>query len=202
MAKTCPQRAHASCFNALLDLQDEFNAVAKEAESTSDKLKQATVQRRPPQGSIFDTFASDAQKLEAAKKIVNDTFASIGRAVPDSAASFLELSQALVPTDKASQDLINTLAKVSNAFAYVEKSVADTAAGITAAASAAAASRRSVMDSYDPASAVTRAQADINAAFARIRRHRANGSRRTGGCRAASIPTRPSAANKWRHCKR
>lgn len=154
-------------FNALLDLQDEFNAVAKEAESTSDKLKQATAAAQTSQGSIFDTFASDAQKLDAAKKIVNDAFSSIGRAVPDSAASFLELSQSLVPTDKASQDLINTLAKVSNAFAYVEKSVADTAAGITASANAAAASRRSVMDSYDPASAVTRAQADINAAFAK-----------------------------------
>ncbi len=154
-------------FNALLDLQDEFNAVAKEAESTSDKLKQATAAAQTSQGSIFDTFASDAQKLDAAKKIVNDAFSSIGRAVPDSAASFLELSQSLVPTDKASQDLINTLAKVSNAFAYVEKSVADTAAGITAAANAAAASRRSVMDSYDPNGAVTRAQSDINAAFAR-----------------------------------
>ena len=150
-------------FNSLLDLSDEFDIVSKR----SDFLAGLTTAARTQQGSIFDTFASDAQKLEAAKKIVNDTFASIGRAVPDSAASFLELSQSLVPTDKASQDLINTLAKVSNAFAYVEKSVADTAAGITAAASAAAASRRSVMDSYDPASAVTRAQADINAAFAK-----------------------------------
>ena len=63
--------------------------------------------------------------------------------------------------------MINTLAKVSNAFAYVEKSVADTAAGITAAANAAAASGRPVMDSYDQNGAVTGAQSDINAAFAR-----------------------------------
>ena len=148
-------------FNSLLDLSDEFDIVSKR----SDFLAGLTTAARTQQGSIFDTFASDAQKLEAAKKIVNDTFASIGKAVPDSAEAFLSLAQSIGPATEAGQGLIAALAKVSNAFAYVEKSVADTAAGITASANAAAASRRSVMDSYDPASAVTRAQADINAAF-------------------------------------
>lgn len=114
-------------FNALLDLEDEYNIVAKAAESASDKLKvsaeklaAASDVARQSQGSIFDTFASDAQKLDAARKIVSDTFASIGKAVPDSAGAFLSLAQSIDPATEAGQGLIATLAKVSNAFAYTQ----------------------------------------------------------------------------------
>ena len=164
-------------FNALLDLQDEFDAVADAAESSaekiksaSDKLTSATDAAKQGQGSLFDTFASDAQKLDAAKKLVSDTFASIGQAVPDSSAAFLRLAQSIDPATEAGQSFIATLGKVSNAFAYVEKSVADSSAALVASAQAiaqASQSRRSVQDQFDPAGSAARAQADINAAFAK-----------------------------------
>ena len=50
-------------FNSLLDLSDEFDIVAKR----SDFLAGLTTAARIT-GSIFDTFASDAQKLEAARR--------------------------------------------------------------------------------------------------------------------------------------
>ncbi len=107
-------------FNALLDLEDEYNIVAKAAESAAEKLAAASDVARQSQGSIFDAFASDAQKLDAAKKLVGDTFASIGKAVPDSAGAFLSLAQSIDPATEAGQGLIATLAKVSNAFAYTQ----------------------------------------------------------------------------------
>lgn len=164
-------------FNALLDLQDEFDAVADAAESSaekiksaSDKLTSATDAAKQGQGSLFDTFASDAQKLDAAKKLVSDTFASIGKDVPASAAAFLQLSQSIDPATEAGQSLITALSKVSNVFAYVEKSAADSSAALVASAQAiaqASQSRRSVQDQFDPAGSAARAQADINAAFAK-----------------------------------
>ena len=129
-------------FNSLLDLQDEFDTVADGADATAasmqaaaDKLAAATTTAKQGQASMFDTFASDAQKLDAAKKIVNDTFASIGKAVPDSAGAFLALAQSLDPAISANQEMIAALAKAKDAFAYV-RAAADNAA-IAAAQSAA-----------------------------------------------------------------
>lgn len=142
-------------FNALLDLQDEYNIVAKAAESASDKLKSSAEKlaaasdvARQSQGSIFDAFASDAQKLEAAQKIVNDTFASLGKDVPESAAAFLSLAQSLDPAIAANQEMIAALAKAKDAFAYV-RSAADNAAiaADNAAIAAAIAAAQSAADS-------------------------------------------------------
>ena len=130
-------------WNSLLDLQDEFDTVADGADATAasmqaaaDKLAAATTTAQQGQASLFDTFASDAQKLDAAKKIVNDTFASIGKAVPDSAGAFLALAQSIDPATEAGQGLIAALAKVSNAFAYTQ----------TAAQSAALAAEKQAID--------------------------------------------------------
>jgi hypothetical protein len=110
-------------FNSLLDLSDEFDIVSKR----SDFLAGLTSAARAQQGSIFDTFASDAQKLDAARKIVSDTFASIGKAVPDSAGAFLSLAQSIDPATEAGQALIAALQKVSGAFAYVQTAAAEAA---------------------------------------------------------------------------
>lgn len=138
-------------WNSLLDLQDEFDTVADGADATAasmqaaaDKLAAATTAAQQGQASIFDAFASDAQKLDAARKIVNDTFASIGKAVPDSAASFLALAQSLDPAVAANQEMIAALAKAKDAFAYV-RAAADNAA--IAAANAAIAAAQSAADS-------------------------------------------------------
>lgn len=161
-------------FNALLDLQDEFDAVADVAEADAKKIKDATTAAQQGQASLFDTFASDAQKLEAAKKLVSDTFSSIGEAVPATAADFLKLAQTFDPATEGGKSFIDTLSKVSGAFAFIQKSVADSSAAMVASAQAAAqaiaqasSSRRSVMDQFDTAGSVARAQADINAAFGR-----------------------------------
>ena len=114
-------------WNSLLDLQDEFDAVADGADATAasmkaaaDKLKEATTTAQQGQASLFDTFATDAQKLSAAQKLVNDTFAGLGKTVPATAGDFLKLTQAIDPASEAGQSLIATLQKVSGAFAYVQ----------------------------------------------------------------------------------
>ena len=148
-------------WNSLLDLQDEFDAVADGADATAasmqsaaDKLAAATTTAQQGQASLFDTFASDAQKLDAAKKIVNDTFASIGKAVPDSAGAFLSLAQSIDPATEAGQGLIAALAKVSNAFAYTQ----------TAAQSAALAAEKQAIDAAQAAEkqAIDAAQAQVD----------------------------------------
>jgi hypothetical protein len=172
-------------WNSLLDLQDEFDAVADVADATASKLKEATTAAQQGQASLFDTFATDAQKLSAAQKLVNDAFAGLGKTVPATAGDFLKLTQAIDPASEAGQSLIATLQKVSGAFSYVEKSAADSAAAKEAAAQAASqaaaqaaqeaaqaatqssGSRRSVMDQFDPAGALSRAQSDIAAAFSK-----------------------------------
>jgi len=161
-------------WNSLLDLQDEFDAVADGADATAAKLAAATTTAQQGQASLFDTFASDSQKLDAARKMVGDSFASIGSAVPASAAEFLKLAQSIDPATEAGQSFIATLGKVSNAFAYVEKASADSSAAMVASAQAAAqaiaqasSSRRSIQDQFDSTGAVARAQADINAAFSK-----------------------------------
>ena len=114
-------------WNSLLDLQDEFDAVADGADATAtsmqaaaDKLAAATTTAQQGQASLFDTFASDAQKLAAAQKLINDTFAGLGKTVPDTAGDFLKLTQAIDPASEAGQSLIATLQKVSGAFAYIQ----------------------------------------------------------------------------------
>ena len=165
-------------WNSLLDLQDEFDAVADGADATASKLKEATTAAQQGQASLFDVFATDSQKLAAAQKLINDTFAGLGKTVPATAGDFLKLTQAIDPASEAGQSLIATLGKVSGAFAYVEKSAADSAAAKVAAAQAASqaaaqaaaqssGSRRSVMDQFDPAGALSRAQSDIAATFAK-----------------------------------
>ncbi|MDQ5907515.1 MAG: hypothetical protein QG590_2000, partial [Pseudomonadota bacterium] len=172
-------------WNSLLDLQDEFDAVADGADATASKLKEATTTAQQGQASLFDVFATDSQKLAAAHKLINDAFAGLGKSVPATAGDFLDLAKAIDPATEAGQSLIATLQKVSGAFSYVEKSAADSAAAKVAAAQAASqaaaqaaqeaaqaatqssGSRRSIQDQFDPAGAVTRAQADIGAAFAK-----------------------------------
>ncbi|MCH9834258.1 hypothetical protein K0U83_01275, partial [bacterium] len=172
-------------WNSLLDLQDEFDAVADGADATASKLKEATTAAQQVQASLFDVFATDSQKLAAAQKLINDAFAGLGKSVPATAGDFLDLAKAIDPATEAGQSLIATLGKVSGAFAYVEKSAADSAAAKVAAAQAASqaaaqaaqeaaqaatqssGSRRSVMDQFDPAGALSRAQADIAATFAK-----------------------------------
>ena len=165
-------------WNSLLDLQDEFDAAADGADATASKLKEATTAAQQGQASLFDVFATDSQKLAAAQKLINDTFAGLGKTVPATAGDFLKLTQAIDPASEAGQSLIATLGKVSGAFAYIEKSAADSSAAMVESARAAAAqiaqaigqasqSRRSIQDQFDPAGAVTRAQADIGAAFAK-----------------------------------
>jgi hypothetical protein len=118
-------------WSSLLDLQDEFDTVADGADATAasmqaaaDKLAAATTTAQQGQASLFDAFASDAQKLDAARKIVSDTFASIGKAVPDSAGAFLSLAQSIDPATEAGQSLIAALNKISGAFAYVQTTAA------------------------------------------------------------------------------
>jgi len=131
-------------WNSLLDLQDEFDAVADGADATAtsmqaaaDKLKEATTTAQQGQASLFDVFATDSQKLAAAQKLINDAFAGLGKSVPATAGDFLDLAKAIDPASEAGQSLIATLQKVSGAFAYVEKSAADSAAAKVAAAQAA-----------------------------------------------------------------
>jgi phage-related minor tail protein len=107
-------------WNSLLDLQDEFDAVADGADATASKLKEATTAAQQGQASLFDTFATDAQKLSAAQKLVNDAFAGLGKTVPATAGDFLNLTQAIDPASEAGQSLITTLDKVSGAFAYIQ----------------------------------------------------------------------------------
>ena len=172
-------------WNSLLDLQDEFDAVADGADATASKLKEATTAAQQGQASLFDVFATDSQKLAAAQKLINDAFAGLGKSVPATAGDFLDLAKAIDPATEAGQSLIATLQKVSGAFSYVEKSAADSAAAKVAAAQAASqaaaqaaqeaaqaaaqssGSRRSVMDQFDPAGALSRAQTDIAATFAK-----------------------------------
>ena len=172
-------------WNSLLDLQDEFDAVADGADATASKLKEATTAAQQGQASLFDVFATDSQKLAAAQKLINDAFAGLGKSVPATAGDFLDLAKAIDPATEAGQSLIATLQKVSGAFSYVEKSAEDSAAAKVAAAQAASqaaaqaaqeaaqaaaqssGSRRSVMDQFDPAGALSRAQTDIAATFAK-----------------------------------
>jgi hypothetical protein len=179
-------------WNSLLDLQDEFDAVADGADATAtsmqsaaDKLAAATTTAQQGQASLFDVFATDSQKLAAAQKLINDAFAGLGKSVPATAGDFLDLAKAIDPATEAGQSLIATLQKVSGAFSYVEKSAADSAAAKEAAAQSAShaaaqaaqeaaqaatqssGSRRSVMDQFDPAGALSRAQSDIAAAFSK-----------------------------------
>jgi phage-related minor tail protein len=179
-------------FNGLLDLSDEFDTVTKASEAaadnlkkSADKLKEATAAAQQGQASLFDTFATDGQKLAAAQKLINDAFAGLGKSVPATAADFLDLTKAIDPATEAGQSLIATLQKVSGAFSYVEKSAADSAAAKEAAAQSASqaakeaaqaaaqaatqssGSQRSIMDQFDPAGALARYQADIAAAFAK-----------------------------------
>ena len=58
--------------NRLFDLQDEFDTVADGADATAASMKVKSRQagsrhhhRATGQASMFDTFASDAQKLDA-----------------------------------------------------------------------------------------------------------------------------------------
>ena len=114
-------------FNGLLDLSDEFDTVTKASEAaadnlkkTADKLKEATTAAQQGQASLFDTFATDSQKLAAAQKLISDAFAGLGKTVPATAGDFLKLTQAIDPASEAGQSLIATLGKVSGAFAYVQ----------------------------------------------------------------------------------
>lgn len=157
-------------FNSLLDLADEFKSVADAADdaaSGSKKLAEAAKQASDAAsgqiGSIFDTFATDGQKLDAAKRLVDDTFASINKSVPDSAEAFLSLAKSIDPATEAGQGLIAALSKVSNAFAYVKTSASSAAAAVAQAKSV----QRSVVDNFDASGVVARAQADINAYFAK-----------------------------------
>ena len=145
-------------WNSLLDLSDEFDTVQKLADSAAESLKAA----KQSQATLFDTFASDAQKLDAAKKLVSDTFSSIGKDVPASAAAFLQLAQSIDPATEAGQSLIATLSGVSNAFSYVQTA----AAGAAQAANQAQSSQRGLLDRYDQSGVLDRAQKDIDAAFA------------------------------------
>ena len=135
-------------FNSLLDLEDEFYSVAEASESvsddlkkTADKLKEATTAAQQGQASLFDVFATDSQKLAAAQKLVNDTFAGLGKTVPATAGDFLKLTQAIDPASEAGQSLITTLQKVSGAFAYVQ----------TAAATAAETARQNAINAANAA---------------------------------------------------
>ena len=147
-------------WNSLLDLQDEFYTVAKGADATAtstkaaaDKLAAATTTAQQGQASLFDAFASDAQKLAAAKKIVSDTFASIGKDVPEGTAAFLALAQSLDPAIAANQEMIAALAKAKDAFAYVQ----------TAAAAAAAAAHQQSIDALKGQADALQGQADATA---------------------------------------
>ena len=151
-------------WNSLLDLQDEFDTVADGADATAasmqaaaDKLAAATTTAQQGQASLFDTFASDAQKLDAAKKLVGDTFASIGKDVPASSAAFLALSQSIDPATEAGQGLIAALERVGDAFAYVQ-----TASAAAAAAAAAAAHQQSI-DALKGQADALQGQADATA---------------------------------------
>lgn len=156
-------------FNALLDLEDEFYAVSAAVDAATEANKTA----QQSQATLFDTFASDAQKLDAAKKLVGDTFASIGRDVPASASAFLQLAQSIDPATEAGQQMIAALAKVSNAFAYVQTSAASAAeaakAQAQAAANAAASAYFSAIDSVNQAASLKgEGQSAIDALFGSI----------------------------------
>ena len=147
-------------WNSLLDLQDEFDAVADGADATAasmqaaaDKLAAATTTAKQRQASLFDTFASDAQKLAAAQSIVNNTFASIGRQVPENASMLLQLAQSIDPATESGRALISALDSVSDAFAYVQ----------TASAAAAAAAQRQSIDALKGQADAMQGQADATA---------------------------------------
>jgi len=156
-------------WNQLLDLSDEFDTVQRLADASAESLKSA----KQAQATLFDTFASDAQKLDAAKKLVSDTFASIGKDVPASAAAFLQLAQSIDPATEAGQQMVAALAKVSNAFAYVQTSAASAAeaakAQAQAAANAAASAYFSAIDSVNQAASLNgEGQSAIDALFGSI----------------------------------
>jgi len=134
-------------------------------QAAADKLAAATTTAQQGQASLFDTFASDAQKLDAAKKLVGDTFASINTAVPGSAAAFLSLAQSIDPATEAGQGLIAALAKVSDAFAYVA-TASDAAARATLGAKAGKieGDMQSLVDRFGSLSPVARTVADDLAA--------------------------------------
>ena len=160
-AQDLSTEAGRKLWNSLLDLSDEFDTVQKLADAAAESTKAAT----QSQASLFDSFASDAQKLDAARKLVGDTFASIGKAVPDSTAAFLSLSQSIDPATEAGQGLIAALAKVSNAFAYVA-TASDAAARATLGAKAGKieGDMQSLVDRFGSLSPVARTVADDLAA--------------------------------------
>lgn len=121
-------------WNSLLDLSDEFDTVQKLVDATAEATKAAA----QAQGSLFDTWANDQQKLAAAQKLVTDTFAGLGKSVPATGADFLALAQSIDPATEAGQNMIAMLQKASDAFAYVQKSAATGAASMAQAAADAA----------------------------------------------------------------
>lgn len=186
-------------FNGLLSLADEFKAVADAADDAgtgskkiAEVAKQASEQATGQLASIFDTFASDTQKLDAAKKLVSDTFASIGEKVPSSAAEFLALAQSIDPATEAGQGFVAALAKVSNAFAYTQTAAANAAAAAISSANAAASAYFAGVDAAKRASTLTgEGMSAIDVLFGNI-----NDQAKTAAESAASAAS--DTANAWR----
>jgi len=160
-AQDLSTEAGRKLWNSLLDLSDEFDTVQKLADAAAESTKAAT----QSQASLFDSFASDAQKLDAARKLVGDTFASIGKDVPASSAAFLQLTQAIDPATEAGQQMIAALQKVGGAFAYVQTTAAAAAkATLTGQASKIEGDMQSLVARFGSLSPVARTVADDLAA--------------------------------------
>ncbi len=160
-AQDLSTEAGRKLWNSLLDLSDEFDTVQKLADAAAESTKAAT----QSQASLFDSFASDAQKLDAARKLVGDTFASIGKDVPASSAAFLQLTQAIDPATEAGQSLITALNKISGAFAYVQTTASAAAkATLTGQASKIEGDMQSLVARFGSLSPVARTVADDLAA--------------------------------------
>jgi hypothetical protein len=74
-------------------------------------------------GSIFDMFATPAQRVAAATIKVNAGFAALGVVVPKNAAEFLALAEAQDTTTVAGQAFINSLFELAPAFQTTQQAV-------------------------------------------------------------------------------
>lgn len=85
---------------------------------------------------LIDAFTSDAERLTAAQAMVNETFASLNMAVPESNEAFLALLRTIDFSDASSRQLWESLRRVAPAFQLVQSSVSNVTQAVTTMATA------------------------------------------------------------------
>lgn len=121
-AQDLSTEAGAKLFNQLLDLEGAFYTTQQAIEAADKAARAASDTARGQQSSLFERYATDAQKTAAAQGELNRVLGDFGRRVPQTSAEMVRLVQSLDPAIEADQRLLKALDGLSGAFDTVANS--------------------------------------------------------------------------------